>query len=190
MPDWVTFMKRLGLTLCLVLPGCSRDETRETPETCRSSLQRHAGLSLPMEARNVECQVEALMVQWVFAKFDVPSAALRVLSTQEPMNRLPSFAERPEVWELMAIRATEVPWWRTHSGTRVRCSEAEWGKTGGTSDLMCRLSVCVAAIDDSWSTVYLQYSEEPVTPGWKPPPREGGEHDNKSDDNDTDCMGD
>ena len=177
MPDWVTFMKQLSLTLCLVALGCSRDETRETPETCRSSLQRHLGLCVPMEARNVECHVEALMVQWVYARFDVPSAALRVLSAQEPMNRLPSFAERPEVWERMAIRATELPWWRTQSGTVVRCSEAEWGKTGGTSNWMCRLDVCVATIDDSWSTVYLQYSEEPVRRGRVARPFKGGEDD-------------
>jgi len=148
--------------------GCGKG--KEERADCGASmpaeicLKQHLGLVLPEDARNVKCHVEALMVQWVFARFDVSPSILPGLLSLHPLDRLPPLSENPYLQKELQVDGAEIPWWQVPAGEGATVSQSSWSKTEQGSDWECTLSICVERRADV-ATLYLVYSEEPVFPG-------------------------
>ena len=161
------WLAAIGGSLC-VAGGCrernvpSKTTRASTPPETR--LKQHIGLVLPKEARNAKCYTQALMVQWVYARFDVPLAILPDLLASPPLDRLPILSTNPQLVAKLRVTAAEVAWWDVSANESVTASRASWRRKEKSGNWEYTLSICVDRKADA-ATIYLQHIKEPIRSG-------------------------
>ncbi len=151
------------LGVVLSLTGCSESKPKNKAKP-KKLLRQFTGLVLPQATREAHFHEEALFVQWVFARFEIPKDELCKFF-EKNKNILPEYSllkKNRDLSERLNVAAKELSWWRPEEIKDSPCAERVKRRKGKTSDWILSIAILVKELDKGWVRVYWQSSEEPT----------------------------